>query len=189
MRRAWREREAFPAASAASRIPPSPACPSAPRTSAACWPAALRRAGPRPRATNLNRTPSNVTLNNNTNTQQGNRPRQPAEGSTSSSNPTSSSSSSDVILSPSSGTTSTSPPAPPPPPPGRAQQRECPSGSPEEGLKPGDRRRSAPCPRTRSPLARSGRASCDLTATRQDQEALRVEPAAAFSLLSQSQVI
>uniref|UniRef100_A0A3Q1HNA3 KAP NTPase domain-containing protein n=1 Tax=Anabas testudineus TaxID=64144 RepID=A0A3Q1HNA3_ANATE len=41
---------------------------------------------------NLNRTPSNVTLNNNTNIQQGNRPRQPAEGSTSSSNPTSSSS-------------------------------------------------------------------------------------------------
>uniref|UniRef100_A0A3Q1BKA4 Kinase D-interacting substrate of 220 kDa n=1 Tax=Amphiprion ocellaris TaxID=80972 RepID=A0A3Q1BKA4_AMPOC len=41
---------------------------------------------------NLNRMPSNVTLNNNTNAQQGNRPRQPAEGSTSSSNPTSSSS-------------------------------------------------------------------------------------------------
>uniref|UniRef100_A0A3B4ZMU4 Kinase D-interacting substrate of 220 kDa n=1 Tax=Stegastes partitus TaxID=144197 RepID=A0A3B4ZMU4_9TELE len=56
---------------------------------------------------NLNRTPSNVTLNNNTNAQQGNRPRQPAEGSTSSSNPTSSSSTSDVILSPSSGTTGT----------------------------------------------------------------------------------
>ncbi|XP_028997644.1 kinase D-interacting substrate of 220 kDa B isoform X3 [Betta splendens] len=47
---------------------------------------------------NLNRTPSNVTLNNNTNMQQGNHPRQPAEGS-------SSSSTSDVILSPSSGTT------------------------------------------------------------------------------------
>lgn len=57
---------------------------------------------------NLNRTPSNVTLNNNTNIQQGNRPRQPAEGSTSSSNPTSSSSTSDVIISPSSGTTGTS---------------------------------------------------------------------------------
>uniref|UniRef100_A0A4W6FWC1 Kinase D-interacting substrate 220b n=1 Tax=Lates calcarifer TaxID=8187 RepID=A0A4W6FWC1_LATCA len=58
---------------------------------------------------NLNRTPSNVTLNNNTNAQQGNRPRQPTEGSTSSSNPTSSSSSTgDVIISPSSGTTGTS---------------------------------------------------------------------------------
>ncbi|XP_034555028.1 kinase D-interacting substrate of 220 kDa B isoform X3 [Notolabrus celidotus] len=59
---------------------------------------------------NLNRTPSNVTLNNNTNAQQGNRPRPPAEGSTSSScNPTSSSSScSDAIISPSSGTTTTS---------------------------------------------------------------------------------
>uniref|UniRef100_A0A671TZA9 Kinase D-interacting substrate 220b n=1 Tax=Sparus aurata TaxID=8175 RepID=A0A671TZA9_SPAAU len=48
---------------------------------------------PSSKSYNLNRTPSNVTLNNNTNTQQGNRPRQPAEGSTSSSNPTSSSSS------------------------------------------------------------------------------------------------
>lgn len=58
---------------------------------------------------NLNRTPSNVTLNNNTNIQQGNRPRQPAEGSTSSSNPTSSSSTSDIIISPSSGITATRP--------------------------------------------------------------------------------
>uniref|UniRef100_A0A3Q3L3K8 Kinase D-interacting substrate 220b n=1 Tax=Mastacembelus armatus TaxID=205130 RepID=A0A3Q3L3K8_9TELE len=57
---------------------------------------------------NLNRTPSNVTLNNNTNVQQGNRPRQPAEGSTSSSNPTSSSTS-DVIIPPSSSTTTTRP--------------------------------------------------------------------------------
>lgn len=63
---------------------------------------------PSSKSYNLNRTPSNVTLNNNTNAQQGNHPRQPAEGSTSSSNPTSTSSSSDVILSPSSGTTSTS---------------------------------------------------------------------------------
>uniref|UniRef100_A0A3Q2G6F2 Kinase D-interacting substrate 220b n=1 Tax=Cyprinodon variegatus TaxID=28743 RepID=A0A3Q2G6F2_CYPVA len=36
------------------------------------------------RSYNLNRTPSNVTLNNNTNAQQGGRPRPPAEGSTSS---------------------------------------------------------------------------------------------------------
>lgn len=56
---------------------------------------------------NLNRTPSNVTLNNNTNTQQGNRLHQPAEGSTSSSNPTTSSST-DIILSSTSGTTGTS---------------------------------------------------------------------------------
>ncbi|CAJ1077810.1 kinase D-interacting substrate of 220 kDa B isoform X4 [Xyrichtys novacula] len=63
---------------------------------------------PSSKSFNLNRTPSNVTLNNNTNAQQGNRPRPPAEGSTSSScNPTSSSSSSsDAIISPSSGTTS-----------------------------------------------------------------------------------
>ncbi|XP_044024067.1 kinase D-interacting substrate of 220 kDa B isoform X2 [Siniperca chuatsi] len=61
---------------------------------------------PSSKSYNLNRTPSNVTLNNNTNVQQGNRPRQPAEGSTSSSNPTSSSSS-DVIISPSSGTSGT----------------------------------------------------------------------------------
>ncbi|XP_044232265.1 kinase D-interacting substrate of 220 kDa B isoform X3 [Thunnus albacares] len=60
---------------------------------------------PSSKSFNLNRTPSNVTLNNNTNAQQGNRPRQPAEGSTSSSNATSSSS--DVIISPSSGTTGT----------------------------------------------------------------------------------
>ncbi|XP_069543567.1 kinase D-interacting substrate of 220 kDa B isoform X3 [Brachyistius frenatus] len=58
---------------------------------------------PSSKSYNLNRTPSNVTLNNNTNAQQGNRPRQPAEGSTSS-NPTSSSTS-DVIIAPSSGTT------------------------------------------------------------------------------------
>ncbi|XP_070782226.1 kinase D-interacting substrate of 220 kDa B isoform X3 [Enoplosus armatus] len=61
---------------------------------------------PSSKSYNLNRTPSNVTLNNNTNAQQGNRPRQPAESSTSSSNPTSSSSS-DVIMSPSSGTSGT----------------------------------------------------------------------------------
>ncbi|XP_068565260.1 kinase D-interacting substrate of 220 kDa B isoform X2 [Cebidichthys violaceus] len=63
------------------------------------------------RSFNLNRTPSNVTLNNNTtNAQQGNRPRPPAEVSTSTTtssfNPTSSSS--DVILSPSSSSSSTS---------------------------------------------------------------------------------
>lgn len=63
---------------------------------------------PSSKSYNLNRTPSNVTLNNNTNIQQGNRLRQPAEGSTSSSNPTSSSSTSDVIMSPTSGTTGTS---------------------------------------------------------------------------------
>ncbi|XP_071323397.1 kinase D-interacting substrate of 220 kDa B isoform X3 [Trachinotus anak] len=63
---------------------------------------------PSSKSYNLNRTPSNVTLNNNTNAQQGNRPRLPAEGSTSSSNPTSSSSTGDVIMSPSSGTTGTS---------------------------------------------------------------------------------
>ncbi|XP_076611950.1 kinase D-interacting substrate of 220 kDa B isoform X5 [Chaetodon auriga] len=61
---------------------------------------------PSSKSYNLNRTPSNVTLNNNTNAQQGTRARPPAEGSTSS-NPTSSSSS-DVIISPSSGTTGTS---------------------------------------------------------------------------------
>uniref|UniRef100_A0A8P4KEE3 Kinase D-interacting substrate 220b n=1 Tax=Dicentrarchus labrax TaxID=13489 RepID=A0A8P4KEE3_DICLA len=44
---------------------------------------------PSSKSYNLNRTPSNVTLNNNTNAQQGNRPRPPAEGS--SSNATSSS--------------------------------------------------------------------------------------------------
>lgn len=65
---------------------------------------------PSSKSFNLNRTPSNVTLNNNTNAQQGNRPRQPAEGSTSS-NPTSSSSS-DVIISPSSGTSGTTRPGP-----------------------------------------------------------------------------
>lgn len=57
---------------------------------------------------NLNRTPSNVTLNNNTNAQQGNRLQQPADSSTSSSKPTTSSSSTDVIISPTSGTTNTS---------------------------------------------------------------------------------
>ncbi|XP_065819624.1 kinase D-interacting substrate of 220 kDa B isoform X3 [Labrus bergylta] len=66
---------------------------------------------PSSKSFNLNRTPSNVTLNNNTNAQHGihgNRPRPPAEGSTSSScNPTSSSSS-DAIISPSSGTSTTS---------------------------------------------------------------------------------
>lgn len=62
---------------------------------------------PSSKSYNLNRTLSNVTLNNNTNAQQGNRLRQPAEGSTSSSNPTTSSST-NVIISPTSGTTSTS---------------------------------------------------------------------------------
>ncbi|XP_051264945.1 kinase D-interacting substrate of 220 kDa B isoform X3 [Dicentrarchus labrax] len=57
---------------------------------------------PSSKSYNLNRTPSNVTLNNNTNAQQGNRPRPPAEGS--SSNATSSSS--DVIMSPSSSSSS-----------------------------------------------------------------------------------
>ncbi|XP_037605824.1 LOW QUALITY PROTEIN: kinase D-interacting substrate of 220 kDa B [Sebastes umbrosus] len=61
---------------------------------------------PSSKSFNLNRTPSNVTLNNNTNAQQVNRQRPPTEGSTSSSNPASSSS--DVIISPSSGTSSTS---------------------------------------------------------------------------------
>lgn len=60
---------------------------------------------PSSKSFNLNRTPSNVTLNNNTNAQQGNRPRPPAEGSTSSSNATSSSS--DVIIPPASDTTGT----------------------------------------------------------------------------------
>ncbi|KAM4633521.1 kinase D-interacting substrate of 220 kDa B [Polymixia lowei] len=55
---------------------------------------------PSSKSYNLNRTPSNVTLNNNTNAQQGNR----ATTSTSSSNPTSSSSSTgEVIVSPGSG--------------------------------------------------------------------------------------
>lgn len=56
---------------------------------------------------NLNRTPSNVTLNNNTNTQQANRLRQPAEGSTSSSSPNTSTST-EVIISPTSSTTGSS---------------------------------------------------------------------------------
>ncbi|XP_031585783.1 kinase D-interacting substrate of 220 kDa B isoform X4 [Oreochromis aureus] len=62
---------------------------------------------PSSRSYNLNRTPSNVTLNNNTNAQQANRARQP-EGSTSS-NPSSSttSSTSEVIIPPSSGTITT----------------------------------------------------------------------------------
>lgn len=65
---------------------------------------------PSSKSFNLNRTPSNVTLNNNTNAQQGNRPRQPGEGSTPSSNATSSSSSTaDVILSPSSSSSSSRP--------------------------------------------------------------------------------
>ncbi|XP_041660982.1 kinase D-interacting substrate of 220 kDa B isoform X3 [Cheilinus undulatus] len=65
---------------------------------------------PSSKSFNLNRTPSNVTLNNNTNAQHANRARPPAEGSTSSScNPASSttSSSSDAIISPTSGTAST----------------------------------------------------------------------------------
>uniref|UniRef100_A0A3B5MRJ7 Kinase D-interacting substrate 220b n=1 Tax=Xiphophorus couchianus TaxID=32473 RepID=A0A3B5MRJ7_9TELE len=51
---------------------------------------------------NLNRTPSNVTLNNNTNAQQGGRPRPPTEGSTSSNQ----TSTGDVIIPP---TTTTRP--------------------------------------------------------------------------------
>ncbi|XP_047184542.1 kinase D-interacting substrate of 220 kDa B isoform X3 [Scophthalmus maximus] len=58
---------------------------------------------PSSRSYNLNRTPSNVTLNNNTNAQQGDRPHPPAEGSTS----TSSSNPTDVLVSPSSGPTGT----------------------------------------------------------------------------------
>uniref|UniRef100_A0A3B3UAG7 Kinase D-interacting substrate 220b n=1 Tax=Poecilia latipinna TaxID=48699 RepID=A0A3B3UAG7_9TELE len=50
---------------------------------------------------NLNRTPSNVTLNNNTNAQQGGRPRPPTEGSTSSNQ----TSTGDVIIPPTSTTT------------------------------------------------------------------------------------
>uniref|UniRef100_A0A3Q1FQ92 Uncharacterized protein n=2 Tax=Acanthochromis polyacanthus TaxID=80966 RepID=A0A3Q1FQ92_9TELE len=84
---------------------------------------------------NLNRTPSNVTLNNNTNAQQGNRPRQPAEGSTSSSNPTSSSSTSDVILSPSSGTTGTTTTTTTRPGPNNENVRVV---HLKRGLKPGD---------------------------------------------------
>uniref|UniRef100_A0A3B4CZW7 Uncharacterized protein n=1 Tax=Pygocentrus nattereri TaxID=42514 RepID=A0A3B4CZW7_PYGNA len=55
---------------------------------------------------NLNRTPSNTTLNNNTNAQQGNRPRQPGDGSntTSSSNTTGS----EVIVAPGSSTNTSS---------------------------------------------------------------------------------
>ncbi|KAM8831907.1 kinase D-interacting substrate of 220 kDa B isoform 2-T2 [Spinachia spinachia] len=65
------------------------------------------------RSFNLNRTPSTVTLNNNTNAQQGNRTRPPAEGfptSSSSSNPAFSTS--DVSLSPSSSSCSSTRPGP-----------------------------------------------------------------------------
>lgn len=62
---------------------------------------------PSSRSFNLNRTPSNVTLNNNAN-----RLRQPAEGSTSTSSPnnttSSSSSTADIIISPTSSTSTTS---------------------------------------------------------------------------------
>uniref|UniRef100_A0A4W4F7W9 KAP NTPase domain-containing protein n=1 Tax=Electrophorus electricus TaxID=8005 RepID=A0A4W4F7W9_ELEEL len=59
---------------------------------------------PSSRSYNLNRTPSNNTLNNNTNVQQGNRPRQPTDGSnTTSSNTTSS----EVIVTPASSTNTT----------------------------------------------------------------------------------
>ncbi|CAI5684805.1 kinase D-interacting substrate of 220 kDa B isoform X4 [Oreochromis niloticus] len=61
---------------------------------------------PSSRSYNLNRTPSNVTLNNNTNAQQANRARQP-EGSTSSNPSSSTSSTSEVIIPPSSGTITT----------------------------------------------------------------------------------
>lgn len=83
---------------------------------------------------NLNRTPSNVTLNNNTNTQQGNRLHQPAEGSTSSSNPTTSSST-DVILSSTSGTTGTSSSTTTRPGPNNENVRVV---HLKRGLKPGD---------------------------------------------------
>uniref|UniRef100_UPI003AAD82D9 kinase D-interacting substrate of 220 kDa B-like n=1 Tax=Centroberyx gerrardi TaxID=166262 RepID=UPI003AAD82D9 len=63
---------------------------------------------PSSKSYNLNRTPSNVTLNNNTNAQQGNRPRQQGEGSTTSTSTPTSSSNSDVIIPPGSGTTPTS---------------------------------------------------------------------------------
>ncbi|XP_066532468.1 kinase D-interacting substrate of 220 kDa B isoform X2 [Hoplias malabaricus] len=52
---------------------------------------------------NLNRTPSNTTLNNNTNAQQGNRPRQPGDSSNTTSN-----TSSEVIVAPSSSTITSS---------------------------------------------------------------------------------
>uniref|UniRef100_A0A3Q4GA05 Kinase D-interacting substrate 220b n=1 Tax=Neolamprologus brichardi TaxID=32507 RepID=A0A3Q4GA05_NEOBR len=55
---------------------------------------------PSSRSYNLNRTPSNVTLNNNTNAQQANRARQPPEGSTSSNPSSSTSSTSEVIIPP-----------------------------------------------------------------------------------------
>lgn len=65
---------------------------------------------PSSKSYNLNRTPSNTTLNNNTNAQQVNRLRQPVEGSiTSTSTPSSSSSTSEVIISPGSSTTTTKP--------------------------------------------------------------------------------
>lgn len=56
---------------------------------------------PSSKSYNLNRTPSNTTLNNNTNAQQGNNLRQPTD----SSNTTSSTTGSDVIIAPCSSTT------------------------------------------------------------------------------------
>uniref|UniRef100_A0A671N963 Kinase D-interacting substrate of 220 kDa n=1 Tax=Sinocyclocheilus anshuiensis TaxID=1608454 RepID=A0A671N963_9TELE len=58
---------------------------------------------PSSKSYNLNRTPSNTTLNNNTNTQQGNNVRQPTD----SSNTTSTTTGSDVIMTPGSSTTTT----------------------------------------------------------------------------------
>lgn len=55
---------------------------------------------PSSKSYNLNCTPSNITLNNNTNTQQGSRPRPPTEGSTSSDKTTTG----DVLIAPSSTT-------------------------------------------------------------------------------------
>uniref|UniRef100_A0A673MP40 Uncharacterized protein n=1 Tax=Sinocyclocheilus rhinocerous TaxID=307959 RepID=A0A673MP40_9TELE len=58
---------------------------------------------PSSKSYNLNRTPSNTTLNNNTNAQQGNNVRQPTD----SSNTTSTTTGSDVIITPGSSTTTT----------------------------------------------------------------------------------
>uniref|UniRef100_A0A672NVD6 Kinase D-interacting substrate of 220 kDa n=1 Tax=Sinocyclocheilus grahami TaxID=75366 RepID=A0A672NVD6_SINGR len=58
---------------------------------------------PSSKSYNLNRTPSNTTLNNNTNAQQGNNVRQPTD----SSNTTSTTTGSDVIMTPGSSTTTT----------------------------------------------------------------------------------
>ncbi|XP_030626719.1 kinase D-interacting substrate of 220 kDa B-like [Chanos chanos] len=59
---------------------------------------------PSSKSYNLNRTPSNTTLNNNTNAQQSNRPRQPAETSSTTTTSTSTTGS-EVIVNPSPSTT------------------------------------------------------------------------------------